>query len=1120
MRNWKVVVGGMITSLIVAVVGVSGNALAYSTIEQKALGYGVWKCYTGTIGSSYIMVGKIKPSQLSSYESIVLDNSEDYVALPTGFDSLHKLDDSDVSCRQLFGGYHGLFGGFGGTFDGLFERAGVDSAPTTEAGKKNFLTMMGYTVDSSVTSSGGECFRFKMTYGSVVGSRQPLTMANVVTSAVCTTDGGVSENSIEVQGSGTPALKFSKSGNMLFMAMFTGTLSGASSVESTTTMAYDLNNYSSFEDLMDVVASAASEHFAGCQATWSSDSAGYSFTKACLDATDFIQRYDYDESAELEYSIAETHRRQNKRTTASLTASNNLLGGSFAAFSDLAFTGEEKYALYKTYLDDFYKVDISCNYGTSSTTTEQSLLNAGYVKIPYYQGGDAVSECYAKATQNSTTKVHGLNENNYFDGTEKSFGDIVGELPQIVDDDDFNIGNLDDITVSEPPTPEATCGNSGGAGSLGWIVCPVLQWLGDAAGDIYTDFLEPSLKVDPVLFNETENAGTKQGWTIFQGIANVLFIIMLLVVIFSQLTGVGIDNYGIKKILPKLIIAAILVNLSYYICVIFVDLSNILGNGLQSLFSNLPTNVSAEVTAEVSKGSAAGATLLSVGLISAMAAGAVWVVWSNPAILLSLLVGALGVLISVVFLFILLAGREAAIVVLTVISPLAFACYMLPNTKKLFDKWWKLGEGLLLVYPIAGLLVGGGNYVSKLLLSSGAAANSFVSALTAMLVGIVPIFFIPTVLKGSFAAMGNLGARISGFGDRLRNGATGRIRNSDMYKRGQTRINSGIDRNGNLTRFGAFRARVNNSRFGRRLGADRRQAAYIAQAKKNLGESEAAGAMLTGALARTGIAAAGALPDSGSGDELGTTFGAGTEGAYYGANFLNSARANDITGMNAAIEAMRSSGMKAKDIAKIVRYAQNHGYYNGIEQNTRAAWMRDISKKYGNDFMATDFELNHFAATGGSGNGGTLGGYGDYARTPAFGIDDVKPEDVLKLSGDSLAGMISAGKIDQGMAQRVMAMNPNMSADKRIMLGALASGSVNPGVNVDQFKADAKALASNRNAASTTIAPSGGETLATLVARWTAPTAQRATVVQEFFGPDDGQIEPVDVRIDHSSGST
>ena len=190
--------------------------------------------------------------------------------------------------------------------------------------------------------------------------------------------------------------------------------------------------------------------------------------------------------------------------------------------------------------------------------------------------------------------------------------------------------------------------------------------------------------------------------------------------------------------------------------------------------------------------------------------------------------------------------REAALIVLVVISPLAFMCYMLPNTKKLFDKYIKLAEALLLLYPIIGLLVGGGDYVSRLLLNSGFAGQGLFSAFTAVIVGIVPIFFIPTLLKGSFAAMGNLGAKISGIGDRLRNGATRGIRNTNGYKNAQERGANRRDRlalsrrsGGYVGRDGQFHERDNlrtrfaRSRVGRRLGADRAMGKARAQYIQN-----------------------------------------------------------------------------------------------------------------------------------------------------------------------------------------------------------------------------------------------------------------------------------------------
>lgn len=327
-----------------------------------------------------------------------------------------------------------------------------------------------------------------------------------------------------------------------------------------------------------------------------------------------------------------------------------------------------------------------------------------------------------------------------------------------------------------------TCANQGGALSLGWIVCPIMELAGSAAQDIYNGAVEPALRVEPKLF-AGEKSNVEQAWEVFRNFANIIFIIIIMVVIFSQLTGVGIDNYGIKKILPKLLVTFVLVNLSYYLCILAVDISNILGNAFQSMFKAMGDGMTMEVNisgADIAKevvitaGSLVGVYL--VGKLVTMTGD----IWMSQYIAVVLLVSAIGVLISILFLFILLAAREAAIVVLIVLSPVPVVLYALPNTKNLFDKWLKMLEGLLLVYPIAGLLVGGGEYVSGLLLSAG--MNDFWGSVTAMIAGILPIFFIPTVLKNSFSALGNLGARISSMGDRASRGVTGSIRGSEAYK--------------------------------------------------------------------------------------------------------------------------------------------------------------------------------------------------------------------------------------------------------------------------------------------------------------------------------------------------
>ena len=445
------------------------------------------------------------------------------------------------------------------------------------------------------------------------------------------------------------------------------------------------------------------------------------------------------------------------------------------------------------------KSGIACNSGRAVTKTTYEIKK-----------GEKF-ESFAESAFNGAPGKYGINAKAEFKKNETR--DTVKEEAEAMNPGESS----NDGDGSLLSNVKETCANQGGAQSLGWILCPIMELIGEASDHMYEEYVEPALRVDPKLFSD-DNQSVRIGWNTFRDIANIIFVILLLVVIFSQLTGVGIDNYGIKKILPKLIVAAVLINLSFIICVLAVDISNILGNSFQALFNELGNTLPTAEDIEIADNSiitgsevTAGGRLASVGILSsAVVAGGM--MWRNPAIILSLFVSAIGVVISIVFLFIILAVREAAVVVLIVISPVAMVCYMLPNAKKFFDRWFKGFQGLLLVYPICGLLVGGGDYVAKLLLTNGFIQQGFISAFTAMIAGIVPIFFIPMVLKNSFAALGNLGSMISNIGRGASRMATGRIRESGAYKNLQesgrmreTRIRAGVDTDGNarnLSRLG------------------------------------------------------------------------------------------------------------------------------------------------------------------------------------------------------------------------------------------------------------------------------------------------------------------------------
>lgn len=202
---------------------------------------------------------------------------------------------------------------------------------------------------------------------------------------------------------------------------------------------------------------------------------------------------------------------------------------------------------------------------------------------------------------------------------------------------------------------------------IGWIICPAINFMAEASDKIYIFLASKFLSVDVSLVD-----GVKDSWAKFRDVANIAFVIALLIVIYSQVTSVGISNYGIKKMLPKIVIAAILVNVSYDICRIAVDLSNIIGYGVAKFFDNFTFIETASDQSSLdplgNKLSIAGAAGLAVlGTIGiAMAV-------SVPVVLSALL--ALGLIALI------LLAREALIVLLIAIAPLAFVAYLLPNTK-------------------------------------------------------------------------------------------------------------------------------------------------------------------------------------------------------------------------------------------------------------------------------------------------------------------------------------------------------------------------------------------------------------------------------------------------------
>lgn len=297
---------------------------------------------------------------------------------------------------------------------------------------------------------------------------------------------------------------------------------------------------------------------------------------------------------------------------------------------------------------------------------------------------------------------------------------------------------------AKTPPPSDT-GNQGGdeetstcdIPGIGWIVCPVVNFLASLTDAAYRLVISNLLEITPLTFGS--GSPMFQAWSVMRNFANVAFVIVFLIIIFSQITGAGISNYGIKKMLPRLIVGAILVNVSYYICAIAVDLSNILGSSIYQLLVTVKDNaIGIQPSGGVFSGGNTWANVAGSALVIGGAALAIFYV--TLAALLPILVTVLATIITV---FLALILRQALIVILIVISPLAFVALLLPNTESLFKKWRSFLQLLLLMYPIIGLVFGGAGLASAIIIASS--SNDLVK-LAGAAAAIIPLVVIPAMI--------------------------------------------------------------------------------------------------------------------------------------------------------------------------------------------------------------------------------------------------------------------------------------------------------------------------------------------------------------------------------------
>ena len=323
----------------------------------------------------------------------------------------------------------------------------------------------------------------------------------------------------------------------------------------------------------------------------------------------------------------------------------------------------------------------------------------------------------------------------------------------------ITIGGYSAVADQTPCTTAATCQSAGGAtgsgsttascqipGGFGWILCPIIN-----ASNAFFQKVEAGivdlLKV-PALTAQNYT-GAFAVWGALRNLSNVFFVIVFLVIIFSNTLSIGLDNYDIKKMLPRLVAAAILVQFSWVIMQLAVDVSNILGAGIGALVHSVVPTVSngPSVVANV-----IGSAITAIG-ITTVGAVAISLGFLVP-FLLAILSLALTILAAVITLEL----RKLVLVILIVASPLAFMAWVLPNTTSVFKTWSKLLTRLLLMYPLIVFIFAMAAVAQSVTANSG---NSDIEKILTAILPTLVFFTVPWTFKWAGGAMAAIGGAVT-----------------------------------------------------------------------------------------------------------------------------------------------------------------------------------------------------------------------------------------------------------------------------------------------------------------------------------------------------------------------
>ena len=335
-----------------------------------------------------------------------------------------------------------------------------------------------------------------------------------------------------------------------------------------------------------------------------------------------------------------------------------------------------------------------------------------------------------------------------------------------------------------------------GFGALAWIACPIINFITDVVVEPISAAIFRFLSTNPLDLNpnssqtDVESDYIHSLWKAVRNIANVLLIIGGLVLIYLQLVTAD-AKYFLNRTVPRIFIAAIMIQFSYFFAAFMIDITNVLAAGIDGLFTTVIEVARQDINTVATSGSlslpnqagqAAGVSGDAVRLTgSAIAIGigyltiALTVAALGPGLIA---LTAFSAVVGIAIAFFALVLRQLAIVVLIILGPIAMAGLILPGTTKWFREWFDNLFKLLLVYPIVVLLFSVSSLLSYAAIGTGGdgVAEGVIEQVNYFLAAALPIialFMIPFSFRIAGRLFGGVINALQNFGGKTRGAVLG-----------------------------------------------------------------------------------------------------------------------------------------------------------------------------------------------------------------------------------------------------------------------------------------------------------------------------------------------------------